>query len=292
VVVCALFSKCQGLVGHANPFPKSAEFTRTLEQTYANAIAVQKDYRVKQYCDSYDDSVRKCLEGKKVTILGNSISRHWFSVLRDILESTMGNQSMDDEKNECGQGGVHGGVRPGQGHCYGWCGCSTETSSNTKLEFLWQQRVYDPEESDLLRHDCADLLTINTGGDDIFDPGRRPAFKETLENELSQLRNMLTDVIAVCPETKFYWRTTTPVCADNFDATAAELNEMINYSNDKIRTMLSEAKLGLVFDSWTANLDRCGDYDDTIHHSKLVEEHLHSVLTHYCGKSELITDNA
>jgi len=284
LIVCGFLSECQGLrINHANPFPERAASIPTLKEFYyLDTFAVQNGYRVKLYGDSYANNVRKCLAGKKVLILGNSVSRHWVYALRDILVTgTVGNRSRIEEMQECGRGGIYGGERPGQGSCYGLCGCSFETDDKTTLGFLWQQRIYDPEESTVLQHECPDLLTINAGGDDIFDQSRRPAFKETLETEVPQLRNMLTEVIASCPETKLYWRTTTPLC----NGSPEEENEMIKYSNQKITAMLAEAELASVYiyDSWAKNVDRCKDYDDHVHHSKLVDEHLHDVLSDYCG---------
>jgi len=274
---------------------------KMLASSYSAQFPVQREYRLAMSASlaaNYTEKMQQCLKGKHVTILGNSVSRHWYFVLRDIL----GEQGLCDkisragEMLECGRGGNSGGERPNQGICYGMCGCSIYAgpSKDTTLQFLWQQRIFDEEEEPILEGLCPDLLTINTGGDDLFDVNRRNEWKKSLDEQAPKLKDMLTKVLNKCPQTHLFWRTTTPLCQHNdangddvnqkgYGKSKDDMNSMIAQSNEKLKSMVSGLPRTKIFDSWAHNQGRCKDYDDNLHHSKLVEEHVKDLFGDYCG---------
>jgi hypothetical protein len=189
-----------------------------------------------------------------------------------------------DEMKECGRGGKAGGKRPGQGNCWGMCGCSVTTErSNTTLQFLWQQRIFDELLEGTIVSLCPDLLSINTGGDDIFQVDLRPTWNSTLQEQASQLRVALQHILAFCPRTHLIWRTTTPVCGSYEGASSENLNAWVDYSNTILKRTMDGLVRTRVLDVWASNLGRCSEYSDWIHHDKLAYEPLEHMLIDFCS---------
>ena len=132
-----------------------------------------------------DEAIQRCFKqlshvglGKhnhtKLWFFGNSVTRqHYFSARR-LFQGTGPSVSVELQKAECGVGGSGArGRRPGQGDCYGICGCDY-LGTPQAISFRWQQRLYDPLIEDaMLGKDPTtpvkpgDVVIMNVGLDDI-----------------------------------------------------------------------------------------------------------------------------
>lgn len=262
-------------------------------------ICVRDQDKSAQIMEEYRQAARQCLRDKTVMIMGNSVSRHWMFAFRELLKDSgpMTSVNRTQEMLTCGRGGEHAGEIPGQGKCWGACGCSMK-AGGTRLEFIWQQRLFDTNMSKTILKFKPDLLTVSAGGDDIFQGYRKPEWKQwrKVVTKIAEvggtgLNAMFKKLRHDLPDMRAYWRLTTPLCiAGNFtrcmgSAKPYYLNSMINVSNAHTRRHLNTAPV-TILDFWDQNVNCCEnyvEYDDCIHHGGLVELHVSKLISHYCG---------
>lgn len=270
----------------------------------------------------YRMAVRECLKNKKVDVMGNSVSRHWFFIFRDLLGEdglTSSNSRRDEKDSLRGKAKdyadawaakqaalAEAALHPGDGNMLPGCeirksGCLKDVgiSNKTELRYFFWTKVYDGmirKDRSAIAKTCPDLLTINTGADDILHPVYRLTWNETLHREVPQLRQALEEAHAACPNMRSYWRTSTHLCNQDkhgmgegafvhwsHGPTLEQLQPDIEYSNKVIAEALSGIPNLKIFDSWGKSANRCDDYEDMIHHSKLAHEHVRDFFHDYCG---------
>ena len=248
------------------------------------------------------------LQDHHIFIAGNSVARHWAFVLLALLESNGTTPGAERFSAQCAQGGklcVNVANRDVQkAHCgsgtIGMDGdpnaCHFVVGRNTTITFGWQQRVHDANSALLstMERLRPDVAILGAGADDIYDPKRTPTWRETQVREAPLLLADLRLFASRHPCTRLYWRTLTPNCFGKFDcckkpAALNVTNSMLNESSALVRDVLcsgddrrssaAEQLTVLPLDEWAAN--RCPEYDDHVHHSKLSFEFVQAFLEDY-----------
>ena len=178
-------------------------------------------------------AVRTCLAGKRVAILGNSVSRHWAYTLVHVLQGM--NKALrlnprgwfdseeiiaelaqmpdrQSEKTDCASGAGKGAK-----HC-SW-ELNNGTESQITIIFQWFDTLSDKQIVNAVENSEADVLIINSGTNDIFlagmmkepDPEQR---YERWHNKLVEQKGQLAAVLnqLSVDGKRIYWRTSTPFC--------------------------------------------------------------------------------
>lgn len=248
------------------------------------------------------EAARRCLRGRRVWLLGNSVARHWAFVLVDLLlhnatSSVEYAPSLrEDEKHRCGAGGRFGGQTPleeGRGSsvgferpasgCRGMCACDFAELDATlhverALSFGWVWAFASNETAAALGGAGApDVVVYNAGmPKDTCPPCRSDL--GALREQGPLLQKLVSTFFAAKPGGHFYWRATTATCGawEQFNQETARLNEAAErYAchDRRVRYM----------DGFNWTLGRCHAFDDRIHHSRLAFTHVTTFLRHECG---------
>ena len=177
--------------------------------------------------------------------LGNSVSRiHAFAAAAMLSKGNVTIVSRQDQKILCGAGGSFGGSRPGQGKCYGTCGCMVP-NTQPKIGFIWQQRYFDmqlrnillgKDEHYIIRE--GDTVILNMGLDDInIGPNR---WRESIVTEAPNLVQTIEDASASGRRVVF--RYTTLLCtgfgSSWFGTSYDDANQRIQSSNQLLQSYL------------------------------------------------------
>jgi hypothetical protein len=67
-------------------------------------------------------------------------------------------------------------------------------AGNSKIEFVWQYKIYDEELRTMLSGKLYDILIANIGSHDIFEEDLRPAWQETHTQQPPLLAELLKNV--------------------------------------------------------------------------------------------------
>lgn len=169
------------------------------------------------------------------------------------------------------------------------CGGSNETSRESCKEggvvFRWQnQNIYDTELAASMQSGY-DIIIANMGLGNIVHHSTQWA------GRLMQHAQQLAAQVAGLPSsTRFYWRTTTPICEhgrcrpnSNFQGCGVprEANSMIDISNVVIPTMLLQRDHRVQLLD-VRSLTHCNFYEDHVHHPLLTVDHILLLLSKEC----------
>lgn len=234
------------------------------------------------------EAARRCLRGRRVWVLGNSVARHWAFVLVDLLlhnatkPRSYSPMLRADEKHRCGAGGALGGKVPSsKPNCFGLCGCDFWEldgllGRDKSLTFLWEWSLAANATAAALGGPLSpDVVVYNAGV-----TARMMALEgKSSENEeaRARLRAMIEATLAERPSMRFYWRSTTATCRGwvQFNEEQARLNRAIERSICGVERLRS-------LDAFNWTLNRCPSYDDRIHHSRLAFQHVTTWLRAEC----------
>ena len=178
--------------------------------------------------------------------LGNSVSRiHAFAAAAMLSNGRA--IGREEQKILCGAGGSFGGSRPGQGKCYGACGCMVP-NTQPKIGFIWQQRYFDEQLRNILlgkdEHYTireGDTVILNMGLDDI-GPNR---WRESILNEAPNLVQTIEDASAAGRRVLF--RYTTLLCTGFgpswFGTSYDDANQRIQSSNQLLQSYFESSSI-------------------------------------------------
>jgi len=236
--------------------------------------------------------VQRCLKSRQVLVMGNSIHRGLYYQMREFLgEEAVGGTHREEQKRECGRGGhVFNGAPPITAHQshHTRCGappCGYQVQIGidncTNLRFLWQQDVFDQQMIQDVQYTKPDLLIINAGGGSVFD--EHSNWNETTHTQSLQLRAFFSSMLQFAKHMQVYWLLVTPLCGTGFGKSES-MNPNLKYVNEVINASLQKLDNVKVLDFWDMNINRCHDYDDVIHHSRLGRIHTLDILENFCNQ--------
>jgi hypothetical protein len=223
--------------------------------------------------------LQRCLRGKIIYIVGTSVSRNWFFVLQQLMAANATQ---------------HWSRSPGPKHyrqqqkaaCGGGTEAARESCRGTNIVFRWQnQNIFDEDLAAALRSGNHDIIIANMGLGNLVHHNR-----EWVSRLLKQGRQ-LADLAASLPSsTRFYYRTTTPICQHgkcspdkSFQGCGVpeETNSKIEIGNMVLeQLLLCRDPRVQVLD--IAPLTDCSFYEDHVHHPHLTIDHVLLFITREC----------
>ena len=234
------------------------------------------------------DAAIHCLTNRSLWILGNSVARHWvFSLAAILLDGVthpqqMSSTSREMEKDRCGRGGAWGGRKianiSGKPQiCHGACTCDFDVRSRlgprAALVFKWNF------------HLDSDMLAPASAPPDIM------IYSAFRNHRSATIAAQVNRAFRMMPRFHFYWLATTALC-DGDKAARKSQNEQLCLLNERIEKHLCEAgrrdarqpRAGVrLLDGFGWTVDRCDQYDDRIHHSRLAFDHVTAFLRLECS---------
>jgi len=240
-------------------------------------------------------AARRCLRGKKIWLLGNSVMRHWTFVLENVVTGQQsGPRKMSPmEKNaefeRCGRGGDFGGQMLSGSRCpyRGLCECVFEPHSSlgtgSTILFGWVWEIASPHLEQILlngtgKHAPPDIVIYNAGYSQHACSKCKAGLREA-KDDVPMLHSMVTRVLQARPELTFYWRSSTAQCDWKLGANT-ETRIINNHIEAYVCAIPRVRKLNTF--AWTLD-DKCKHYDDATHHSLLTWSHVLAFLRDYCA---------
>lgn len=223
--------------------------------------------------------LQQCLRGKRIYIVGTSVSRNWFFVLQQLMAT---NATMQWNRS------------PGSAHyrqkqkdlCGGGTEAVRETCKDGNLAFRWQnQNIFDEDLAAAVRNGNFDIVIVNMGlGNLVHHP-------QDWATRLLQQGQQLADLAVSLPSSsRFYYRTTTPICqhggcipGKSFQGCGVpeEANSKIELGNMVLQQLLLRRDPRVqVLD--VSPITDCSLYEDHVHHPHLTIDHLLMFITREC----------
>ena len=235
------------------------------------------------------DAAINCLANRSLWILGNSVARHWAFALAAILlngvthPQQMSSTSREMEKDRCGRGGAWEGKKINASKkpqiCHGACACDFDVRSrlgpHAALMFKWNFHLDN------------DMLAPAIAPPDIM------IYSAFRNHRRATIAAQVNHAFGMKPSFHFYWLATSALC-DSDTATRKRQNEQLCLLNERIEKHLCEAgrldawpwqplRAGVrLLDGFGWTMDRCEQYDDRIHHSRLAFDHVTAFLRLEC----------
>lgn len=257
--------------------PTNSDCSTSLEQ-------VKEQGRCFWTPDNADDAalvphLQQCLRGKRIYIVGTSVSRNWYFQLVNLFQADNTTNWLRDpasrdyrtqQKKACGGGQEQ----------------AREACKTDGIVFRWQnQNIFDDALGDAMLAGNYDIIVANTGLGNIVHHPRH------WQGRLLKQGRELAELVSRLPSsTRFYWRTTTQICPSprckpdsNFDGCGVpdDANAMIALSNFVLPQLLQKAdpRVQILDVSPLAN---CSFYDDHVHHPHLTIDHLLLLVSREC----------
>lgn len=242
----------------------------------------------------------RCLAHRRVYIGGNSVARSWAFALARLLSAAerRGADATPNataerlaEKVACG-GGDFDAARS-------LLSCQFSVGEGTTIDFGMVQRVLEPDLEGVLNSSHFDLVVVvlGSGSDDIWNPARVGKWRQTQQREAPLLAKSLANVGQQNKAPLLYWRTLTPNCVPHGEGVRAGNRHMNESIVREYNALLQAASFGLVsalchnahvhvplrvLDTWSWVSGRCDEYDDHVHHERLAEAHVRSLVIDAC----------
>lgn len=225
--------------------------------------------------------LQQCLQGKKVYVVGTSVSRNWYFQILQLM-------SANDTSPWMRSPGKASYRAAQKAACGGGVESSRDACKEQGVAFRWQnQNIHDDDLAEALRSGGYDIVIANMGLGNIVHHPRDWA------GRLMQHGKKLAALVATLPSsTRFYWRTTTHICphgscenkqGEGFRGCGvpAQASDMIDMGNIVLSHLLLQrdprVKLLNVMP-----LTNCSHYEDHVHHPHLTIDQVLLFLSKEC----------